>query len=95
MLLRNTVEKLKSPELIRKYEERGRQLAEVEFKRLLDSHHSIPRSSSSITLHSKSNKNNNSSVITSGEGKIKEALASETIGVDSQFGDDHHELHLE
>ena len=35
VLLANTINQLKSPQLIGKYEERGRQLAEQEFKRLL------------------------------------------------------------
>lgn len=37
VILHNTVNQLKSPQLIDKYEERGRQIAEKEFKRLLAS----------------------------------------------------------
>ena len=50
VLLRNTINQLKSPELIGKYEERGRQLAEKEFKRLLAKQKNIRGSGSGIIL---------------------------------------------
>ena len=67
IVLRNTIKQLKSPQLINKYEERGRQLAEQEFKRLLKR----DRSQSGGSLKSKGVRRNK--MITSGEGMIKES----------------------
>ena len=59
VLLRNTINQLKSPQLIGKYEERGRQLAEQEFKRLLAKQKNIRSSGSEV--------NGKSQIILSGE----------------------------
>ena len=64
MLLRNTINQLKSPQLIGKYEERGRQLAEQEFKRLLAKQKSV-RSSGSAG-------DGKSHIILSGEAYVKQ-----------------------
>ena len=68
VILKNTINQLKSPQLIDKYQERGRQIAEKEFKRLL-----INRPSQAASRSNTAKTRTKNYLITSGEGQIKES----------------------
>ena len=86
--MRNTIDQLKSPQLIGKYEERGRQKAEQEFKRVLSNSQKLGRSMSGL----RGPRNEKSQFIHSGEGQIKQALCT----IDQEYMQfENNELGLE